>query len=77
MNSLLFKQTNSWKELDDKMIAFVHLEKKGLEEHRDWMAKMEQRVNRETLGHKGRGVKKERKDCQELKETWDPEDQLD
>ena len=59
MNSLLSKQTNSWKELDDKVIANVYLDQKEIEEHRDWMVKMEQRVKRETLGHKGGGVKKE------------------
>ena len=35
--SLSFEQINFWKELDDKMVAIVHLEKKGLEEHQDWM----------------------------------------
>ena len=37
MNSFTFKQISSWKELDDKMFAIVHLEKKGIEEPRDQM----------------------------------------
>ena len=56
---IVFKQINSWKELDDKMVAVVHLDHKGIEEHRDWMGLMGQRVKRETQDHMGRGVKKE------------------
>ena len=56
---IVFKQINSWKELDDKMVAFVHLDQKGIEEHQDWMGLMEQRVKRETQDHMGIGVKKE------------------
>ena len=37
MNSLSFKQINSWKELDDKMVAVVYLDQKGIEEHQDQM----------------------------------------
>ena len=59
MNSLLSKQTNSWKDLDDKMIAIVHLDQKGIGENRGWMGIMEQSVKKEKLGHKGSGVKKE------------------
>ena len=55
------KQINSWEELDEKfkMVAFVHLEKKGVSESQDGMGKMEQRVEGEKLDHKGRGVRKE------------------
>ena len=56
---IVFKQINSWKEPDDKMVAVVHLDQKGIEEHRDWMGLMGQRVKRETQDHMGRGVKKE------------------
>ena len=37
MDLLLFKQINSWKELDDKIVAIAYLDQKGLEEHQDWM----------------------------------------
>ena len=60
MNSLLSKQTNSWKDLDDKVIVNVHLDQKGIKEHQDWMGIMEQRVKREKLAHEERRVKKER-----------------
>ena len=35
MHSLFFNQINSWKELDDKIVAVVHLDQKGIEEHQD------------------------------------------
>ena len=35
INSSSFKQINSWKEPDDKMVAIVHLGEKGIEEHQD------------------------------------------
>ena len=36
MDSSFSKQINSWKELDDKMVAVVHLDQKGIEEYQDW-----------------------------------------
>ena len=56
---IVFKQVNSCKELDDKMVAIVHLDQKGLKEHRDLLGEMEQRVKGETQGHMGSGVIKE------------------
>ena len=35
VQSLFFNQINSWKELDDKMVAIVHLDQKEIEEHQD------------------------------------------
>ena len=36
MDISLFKKINSWKGLDDKIVAVVHLDQKGaIEEHRD------------------------------------------
>ena len=35
IDSLFFQQTNSQKELNDKMFVIVHLDQKGLEEHRE------------------------------------------
>ena len=37
MDSLFSNQISTRKELDDKMFAIVHLDQKGLKEHRDWM----------------------------------------
>ena len=31
------KQISSWKELDVKIVALVHLDQKGIEEYQDWM----------------------------------------
>ena len=36
-DSLFFKQIISWKEPDDKKIAIVHLDQKGIEELQDWL----------------------------------------
>ena len=32
---IVYKQINSWREQDDKMVAFVQLAHQGLEEHQD------------------------------------------
>ena len=34
---MFFIQINSWKEVDDKMIAVVHLDQKEIEDHQDWL----------------------------------------
>ena len=36
-DSLFYKQIIPWKEPDDKKIAIVHLDKKGIEELQDWL----------------------------------------
>ena len=32
---IVFNQIYSWKEQDDKMVAIVHLDQKGIKEHRE------------------------------------------
>ena len=74
LNTLSFKQINSWKELDGKVVAVVHLEQKGKEDPKDQLDLMEQRVNmekkdnQEILDGKVNQDRKETQECQDVME---------